>query len=313
VTWLPLYAIVAVAAWAQTAHGETSVRAVLEARGRQFFYAGEPFPLRISIANDGAESVPNPVKAGLLRGFEVTRADGSAIEAGGKADVAEPARPERLSPNSGYFVIVDVARVFPELQKPGQYSIRWTADGLTSDTIVVRMIPQYDPLKEYLARVDTDEGSFTVSFLPRSAPVAVKAFIDTANSGFYDGLTFHKVVPDYYVEGGDRAGDGSGAPPFTYPAELSSAPLVAGTVLLKPASPSPPANGSQFLILLRPEASWTGQATVLGQVIDGLDVVRRISRRPSTQQVEKPHFRPLKPVAIRKLTVTERAPDANPG
>jgi cyclophilin family peptidyl-prolyl cis-trans isomerase len=230
------------------------------------------------------------------------------IKAGGSPGVPEPSRPDKLSAQSGYFVYVDLTKMYPDLLKPGQYSVRWSADGLSSDTIVVRMIPKYDPTKHYLGKVETDEGTFTIDFFAQTAPVAVKAFVDMSNAGFYDGLTFHKIVPDYYVEAGDTAGDGSGRPPFTYVAELSSIPVVAGTVLLKPVSPSPPANGSQFLVMLRPETSWTGQATVLGQIVEGLDILKKISKLPSSQQSSKPHFKPLKDVRIRKITIVEKPP-----
>lgn len=289
------------------------VRAVLEARGRQFFYAGDPFPLKISIANEGKDTVANPVSGGLIPGFQVKSADGAEIRPTGSAGVPEPSRPAKLTPNSGYFVFVDVTKIFPELLRPGRYSIRWSSNGLSSDEIVVRMIPKFDPGKEYVATVDTDEGSFAIGFFPRTAPVAVKSFIDMCNAGFYDGLTFHKILPDAFIEGGDAAGDGAGRPPFTYPAELANIPVVAGTVLMKPVSPSPPSNGSQFFIVLRPEASWTGQATVLGQIVDGLDVVRKISRLPSTQQSQKPNFRPLKEIRIRKITVREKTQVPAPG
>jgi cyclophilin family peptidyl-prolyl cis-trans isomerase len=62
--------------------------------------------------------------------------------------------------------------------------------------------------------------------------------------------------------------------------------------------------------MLRPEPSWTGQSTVLGQVIEGLDVVRKISRLPSTQKAQQPHYRPLQEVRIRKISVQEKAPPA---
>ncbi len=288
------------------------VRAVLEARERQFFYAGDPFPVKISIGNNGDRIVPNPIRSPLLKSFEVRRGDGATLRATGKPDVPEPPRPDKLSPQAGYFVFVDLTKMYPDLLTAGQYSVRWSADGISSDAIVVRMIPKYDPAKEYRARVETDEGTFTIDFFAKTAPIAVKAFVDMSNAGFYDGLTFHKVVPDYYVEGGDPVGDGSGKPPFLYAAELASLPVVAGTVLLKPASPSPPANGSQFMVLLRPEASWTGQATALGQVVDGLDVVRKISKLPSNQQMTKPYFKPIKDVHIRKVTVQERTQSTGP-
>lgn len=289
----------------------TGVKALLEARDRHFFYAGDPFPIKISIGNDGTETVSNPVKAPLLKGLDVRGADGKPLKATGKAEVAEPSRPDKLTPNSGYYLAVDLTQLYPDLLLPGRYEIRWAAEGITSDTLVVRMLQKYDASKEYQARVETDEGGFSIEFFAKSAPLAVKAFIDMANAGFYEGLVFHKVMPDHFVEGGDATGDGSGRPPFTYPAELTSIPVVAGTVVMKPVSPSPPSNGSQFLILLRPEASWTGQATVLGQVVEGMDVLRKISRLPSTQQAERPNFKPLKDIHIRKINIAEKGKQAD--
>jgi cyclophilin family peptidyl-prolyl cis-trans isomerase len=78
---------------------------------------------------------------------------------------------------------------------------------------------------------------------------------------------------------------------------------VAGTVVLKPAGLAPPANSSQFIIALRPEPKWTGQFTVLGQITEGLEVVRKISNTPST---DRPDFRPIKEVHTVRVTVVEK-------
>lgn len=281
------------------------VRAVLEL-SQQFYYAGDPFRVRIVIGNDGETELANPVKAALFRGLQVRRSGGVAVEAKGKPDVPEPARPDKLAPKAFYGSIVDIAQIFPDLRTPGQYEIQWSADGISSPSVVVRIIPKYDPTKEYRARVETDQGSFTIEFFREKAPIATKAFVDMANTGFYDGLTIHEIRPDWLVAGGDPAGDGSGAPPFRYPAELSSTPVVAGTVLLRPVGVAPPANGCQFIIMLRPEPSFSGQLTVLGQVSEGLDTVQKISKLPSSQQSARPFYKPLKEIRIVKITVTEK-------
>jgi len=110
------------------------------------------------------------------------------------------------------------------------------------------------------------------------------------------------VRPDQAVAGGDPSGTGAGQAPFRFPAELSALPVLAGTVLLKPAGLAPPANSSQFMIALRPEPRWTGQFTVLGQVIQGLDVVKKISNVPS----EKPSFRPSKEIHTLRVKIVEK-------
>jgi cyclophilin family peptidyl-prolyl cis-trans isomerase len=168
------------------------------------------------------------------------------------------------------------------------------------------MIPRYDPKKEYRASVETDEGTFVVDFFRMTAPSTVRAFVDMAHTGFFDGMVFYEVRPDGLVATGDRAGDGTGSPPFTYPAELSSVPVETGTVVMRPVRSSPPANGSQFMIVLRPEPDWKGQFTVLGQVVEGLDTVQKISKLPSSEQASRPFFKPLKDVHIRKISIVEK-------
>lgn len=287
------------------------VRAVLEL-SRQFYYAGQPLEVRLSIGSDADQPLANPVRGPLLKSFVVSQ-DGTPLKRSTTVSAKEPVRPDKLAPRTFYGTIADLTELFPNLRKPGRYEVRWAADGIESQTIVVTLIPPYDSAKDYVARVETDEGSFVIDFFKKTAPIATKAFIDMAQSGFYDGLLFHEVRPDWFVAGGDPQGDGSGSPPFRYPADPPVVPVVAGTVVMKPVSPTPPSNGSQFMVTLRPEPSWAGQVTVLGQVVDGLEVVRRISRLPSSQQSERPYFKPLKDIRIKKVTVTEKTAPVNPG
>jgi cyclophilin family peptidyl-prolyl cis-trans isomerase len=175
--------------------------------------------------------------------------------------------------------------------------------------MVVRVIPKYDPSKLYRARIDTEEGPIYVDFFQDVSPIAVKAFIDMANAGFYDGLLFHEIHPGARVVGGDTRYGNATSDPITFPQEQSDLPHVAGTVLMMPVGAAPPSNGSAFMILLRPEPSIRGQATILGQVVEGLDAVMRISQRPSTQSSSEPFFKPLKDIEIRGVVITERPTD----
>jgi cyclophilin family peptidyl-prolyl cis-trans isomerase len=279
------------------------VKVVLELNQR-FYYAGDPFPVRISIGNEGAEKVSNPLKKPLFRGFEVRTADGEILEPSGDPGVAEPSRPDKLAPASFYGAVVDLTRIYPDLREVGQYEVRWAASGIESETIVVRMIPRYDPSKSHVVRLSTTEGVIVIELLKNSAPLAVKNFVDLAHAGFYDDRSIFEVRPDAFIVGGGYSG-------YTFPAELTPVAVVAGTVLLKPASLSPPANGAEFIIALRPEPGWTGQLTVVGQVVEGLDVARKISRLPSTGQAGKPRFKPLTPILIRDVTISEKPEDGN--
>ena len=279
-----------------------SVRAVLELN-QQFYYLGDAMNVRVTITNNGAAELPNPVKRPILGSFAVLDASGTRLETQGKPDAQEPSRPSKLTAKAFYGAVVDLSQLYPQLKSKGRYTIRWSADGVESDAVVVTVIPKFDPSKNYSAKVDTEEGAFVIDLMKMTAPVATKAFVDLANAGFYDGLLLHEVRADQAVGGGDPTGTGGGQAPLRYPAELSAVPVVAGTVLLKPAGLAPPANSSQFIISLRPEPKWTGQFTVLGQVTEGLDVVRKISNLPST---DRPNFRPIKEIHTVRVTVTER-------
>ena len=125
---------------AEGAPAAAGVKAVLE-QSQQFYYAGDPFRVRIVIGNDGDAEVANPVKAALFRGLQVRRPGGTAVEAKGKPDVPEPSRPEKLAPKAFYGSVVDLAQIFPDLRAPGQYELQWSADGISSSSVLVRIIP----------------------------------------------------------------------------------------------------------------------------------------------------------------------------
>ena len=310
-TLLAAVIVVAVVPGAGAADAKTGAQAAVSAvleLGQQFYYVGDPLLVRLTIGNDGSAEVQNPVKHPVLESFRVSGADGKQLDAQGKAEAQEPARPAKLSPKAFYGAVVDLTQLFPQIKTVGSFKIRWSADGVSSDEITVRMIPKFDPSKDYVARVETEEGVFFINLLKRTSPIAVKAFVDLVNAGFYDGLLVHEVRSDQMIGAGDPTGSGGGQAPLRYPAETSSVPVVAGTVVMKPAGLAPPANSSQFVVALRPEPNWTGQFTVFGQVVEGLDIVRRIANLPNTA---RPAYKPLKDVHTLRVTIQERgAPEA---
>jgi cyclophilin family peptidyl-prolyl cis-trans isomerase len=128
-----------------------------------------------------------------------------------------------------------------------------------------------------------------------------------ANSGYYDGLQISEVHANDFIVAGDPAfGDNGDRRPVTYPAEPTQLPMVAGTVIMKPVMASPPGNSSIFMILLGPKPTLRGQATAFGQVIQGLDVARKISQRPVSGVSSNSKFKPIKDIEIIRITVAER-------
>ncbi len=126
------------------------------------------------------------------------------------------------------------------------------------------------------ARIVTDRGDMVFTFFPGEAPVTVAAFIKLARSGFYDGLTFHRVVPGFVIQGGCPLGTGTGGPGYNLKAEFNAQPHTAGAVAMARAQ-SPDSAGSQFYVCLEDARFLDGQYTVFGHLISGLDVARTIA------------------------------------
>lgn len=140
-----------------------------------------------------------------------------------------------------------------------------------------------DPAKTYTAVVTTDVGTFRIRLLADRAPKTVNNFVALARYHFYDGLTFHRVVPDFVIQGGDPAGDGTGGPGYAFADELPEpGDYHAGSVAM--ANSGPNTNGSQFFVVTTENGAKQlveavgGQArySLFGTVVEGMDVVRRI-------------------------------------
>ncbi|MBK7974878.1 MAG: peptidylprolyl isomerase [Deltaproteobacteria bacterium] len=121
-------------------------------------------------------------------------------------------------------------------------------------------------------------GSFTILFDPSIAPNHVANFVALARKGFYDGTTFHRVIPGFMAQGGDPTGSGTGGPGYTIKAEFNSTKHVRGTVSMA-RKPDPDSAGSQFFVCFGETQSLDNQYTVFGKVVQGMDVVDKITPR----------------------------------
>ncbi|MCG6946157.1 MAG: peptidylprolyl isomerase [Deltaproteobacteria bacterium] len=141
-------------------------------------------------------------------------------------------------------------------------------------------------MKQTTAVVETKFGEITLKFFPDIAPNHVSSFIELANKGFYDGTTFHRVVPGFVIQGGDpntksedRSKHGTGGPGYTLEAEFSNLAHKRGTLSMARAA-DPNSAGSQFFICVADAAFLDGQYTVFGEVSQGMDVVDEIVAQP---------------------------------
>jgi peptidyl-prolyl cis-trans isomerase B (cyclophilin B) len=125
------------------------------------------------------------------------------------------------------------------------------------------------------AILHTNAGAVTITFFDDDAPKTVANFRKLAGEGFYDGLTFHRVIKDFMIQGGCPEGTGTGGPGYTFEDEFNDHKVVRGALAM--ANSGPNTNGSQFFIVTADAAPWLdGKHTVFGEVSDGMDVVDSI-------------------------------------
>jgi cyclophilin family peptidyl-prolyl cis-trans isomerase len=127
------------------------------------------------------------------------------------------------------------------------------------------------------ATLHTSHGDVAVELFDDDAPKTVENFRKLAGEGFYDGVIFHRVIPDFMIQGGDPTGTGSGGPGYTFEDEFNDHSVARGALAMANAGPN--TNGSQFFIVTADACPWLdGKHTVFGRVTDGMDVVDNISQ-----------------------------------
>jgi len=147
--------------------------------------------------------------------------------------------------------------------------------------------------------LQTNHGPIKIELFPEDAPKTVGNFEGLARKGFYDGLTFHRVIEGFMIQGGDPTGDGTGGPGYTFEDEPNEHRVVRGALAMANAGPN--TNGSQFFIVTADACPWLdGKHTVFGRVTEGMDVVDRISRVPKDSR-----DRPNDPVVIERVELGE--------
>ena len=135
---------------------------------------------------------------------------------------------------------------------------------------------EIDPKKKYFITMDTNRGVIELELFPEHAPVTVNNFVFLTRAGFYDGITFHRVISNFVIQGGDPTGSGSGGPGYNFQDEVKNNPLKHETGVISMANAGPNTNGSQFFITHSPQPHLNGRHTVFGKVTKGQDVVNAI-------------------------------------
>ena len=163
------------------------------------------------------------------------------------------------------------------------------------------------------AQFDTSEGTFTIRLFEKEAPKTVANFVglaegtrewkdpqtgETKTAPFYDGVSFHRVISGFMIQGGDRLGTGTGGPGYKFADEFHPSLRHGKAGMLSMANAGPNTNGSQFFITLGPTPHLDNRHSVFGEVVEGMDIVSRIGSVPTGRQ-----DRPVKPVVINRVAI----------
>ncbi len=155
----------------------------------------------------------------------------------------------------------------------------------------------FAPDKRYLWQLETSQGEILIRLMHEVAPVHVSSTIYLTRMGFYDGLSFHRVIPEFMAQGGDPRGNGSGGPGYQYDGEFDPDVKHDRPGLLSMANAGPGTDGSQFFLTFVPTPWLDGKHTLFGEVVEGMEAVRELEKRGTTGG------RPTESLTIRRASV----------
>jgi cyclophilin family peptidyl-prolyl cis-trans isomerase len=145
-----------------------------------------------------------------------------------------------------------------------------------------------DPSKQYIATLHTEKGDIQIELFADKAPLAVNSFIFLAENGWFDGITFHRVIPGYVAQAGDPSGSGFSGPGYAFDNEIVPELTFDGPGVVGMANAGPGSNGSQFFITYTAAPKLNGSYTIFGRVISGMDVVESLTPRDPAQSMNLP-------------------------
>jgi peptidyl-prolyl cis-trans isomerase B (cyclophilin B) len=149
------------------------------------------------------------------------------------------------------------------------------------------------------ATMHTNHGAIELELFEEDAPETVENFVKLSREKFYDGLTFHRIIPDFMIQGGCPQGTGTGGPGYTFKDEINDHKVVRGVLAM--ANAGPDTNGSQFFLVTVDAAPWLdGRHTVFGRVTGGMDVVDALEAVPTDAR-----DRPQEPALIERVEIAE--------
>jgi peptidyl-prolyl cis-trans isomerase B (cyclophilin B) len=228
---------------------------------------------------------------------------GSADVAGGATKDLKPLFPQLGSIGTYVLYAVPKGKTIADFEgTPVVIEVRGEKNGPPAPTVTTVEPLQY-------AVMQTGKGPMTMIFYYDVAPLTVDSFLRLASQGYYDGLTFHRIVPEFVIQGGDPRGDGTGGPGYSLPAEFNDRQHTEGVLSMARAQ-DPNSGGSQFFVCLNyaKTKALDHQYTVFGKVTGGMNVVNEIAHTPLANE----QGNPKDPQVIEKVTVKAVTAKDNP-
>ncbi len=182
--------------------------------------------------------------------------------------------------------------------------VKESADGRTYKQYAGTPLMTIDPDGTYLAHIRTNKGDITLELFASEAPKTVNNFVFLAREGFYNGVSFHRVIKEFMIQSGDPRGNGSGGPGYRFADEPVSRSYSKGIVAMANAGPN--TNGSQFFIVHGSQVTLPPSYTIFGQVTGGLDTVDEIADSPVQAIGGREVSSPIEPIIVDSIEITER-------
>jgi peptidyl-prolyl cis-trans isomerase A (cyclophilin A) len=199
------------------------------------------------------------------------------------------------------FLITVVSGIFLVLSSKGPQTSDTTSNKEVKSVRTYSKAPEVLPESERVgkkAKFETSLGDFTVELFGDKTPKTVSNFIFLSKNGFYNGLTFHRIIDGFMIQGGDPEGNGTGGPGYQFEDEFDPSLTFSKVGLLAMANSGPGTNGSQFFITVSTPTYLNNKHTIFGEVVEGMDVVTKISK-VKTDSNDKP----LEKVEIKKIEI----------
>ncbi len=267
---------------------------------RTFIAGFESLPLKLTVTNES--KAPSMT---LKRGDLVTAKSfiGAGYDRKGqwmRVESEAGSGSVDLLPGETWSTNVQLALPEAVAKNPGPVTVQWIGNGDMKDIRSNELTVSIRVEKNPVVTLETTEGPIVFELWPEKAPNHVANLVSLARAGFYDGLSFHRVISGFMIQTGCPKGDGMGDPGYKIPAEFNEETFVKGTIGMARRGDSVDSAGSQFFICVADRKDLDKQYTAFGKVLEGQDTADKISNVPrDTEHGDKP----FKPVLMRKVTV----------